>query len=207
MQVSNEEKDEIIKTAASAVKAAFGQILKDEKNSIIEIAAVAGAKAALEKVEQERKHQQREMSDRRLRNTKLLLRNYHMLREHMDSSVFGRSQMEESAADILDSMMNLYHDEIIIESIRKSATRTAIIVTHIDTMVALYEAYCFKSINDIDARRYEVLYDTYISDDLLTAKQIAKKQNISKETVYGDLNVAIERLSALIFGVDGLKLH
>jgi hypothetical protein len=207
MQVSNEEKDEIIKTAINAVKAAFGQMIKDEKNNIIAIAAEAGAKAALEKVEQERKHQQRELSDRRLRNTKLLLRNYHMLREHMDSSVFGRSQMEESAADILDSMMNLYNDEIIIESIRRSATRTAIIITHIETMVALYEAYCIKSNNDIDSRRYEVLYDSYIADEILTVKQIAKKQNISKETVYGDLNVAIERLSALIFGVDGLKLH
>lgn len=178
-----------------------------ERNEIIKIAAEAGAKAALEKLEQERKHQQKEMTDRRLRNTKLLLRNYHMLREHMDSSVFGRSQMEESAADILDSMMNLYNDDIIIESIRKSATRTAIMVTHIETMVALFEAYCYKSANDLDKRRYEVFYDMYITDEPLTIKEISDKQNISKEAAYKDLNVAIERITALIFGVDGLKLH
>lgn len=205
--MSIEEKNEIIKTAVIAVRAVFDQLVNEKKDNIIEIAAAAGAKAALETLEQERKHQQRETADRRLRNTKLLLRNYHMLREHMDYSIFGRSQMEESAADILDSMMNLYNDEVIIDSIKRSATRTAIMVSHIETMVNIYEACCIKSDNEIDTRRYEVLYDMYIADILLSAKQIAKKQNISKETVYGDINIAIERITCLIFGVDGLKFQ
>lgn len=206
--MSDEERDEIVKLVSATVcSIAFDKMVSDKKNSIIEIAAAAGAKAALMRYEQERKHQQRENADRRLRNTKILLRNYHMLRENKDSSVYGRSQMEESAADILDSMMNLYNDEVIIDSIKRSATRTAIMVSHIDTMIDIYEAYCIKSNNEIDMRRYEVLYDMYIADIVLSAKQIAKKQNISKETVYGDLNIAIERVTCLIFGVDGLKLQ
>lgn len=206
--MTSEEKEEIVKLVTATVSSiAFDKMVSDKKNSIIEIAAAAGAKVALAKYEQERKHQQRENADRRLRNTKLLLRNYHMLRENKDSSVFGRSQMEESAADILDSMMNLYNDEVVIDSIKRSATRTAIMVSHIETMVDIYEAYCIKSDNEIDMRRYEVLYDMYIADIVLSAKQIAKKQNISKETVYGDLNIAIERITCLIFGVDGLKLQ
>lgn len=206
--MTNEERDEIVKMAAAAgATVALEKLISEKKHNIIETASAAGAKAALERFEQEKKHQQREFADRKLRNTKLLLRNYHMFRENMDNSVFGRSQMEESAADILDSMMNLYNDEIVVESIRRSATRTAIMVSHIETMVDIYQAYCFKSSNEIDMRRYEVLYDMYMADKLLTVKQIAKKQNISRETVYGDINIAIERISCLIFGVDGLKLQ
>lgn len=175
---------------------------------IYEKAAAIGAKEALKTFEQERKKEQGKRADRRLRNTKLLLRNYHMLKEHAENSVFGRTQIEESALDILESMMNLYDNEVIIESIKRSATRTAIIVSHIETMFGLYDAYCDKSSNkDIDRRRYEVVWDKYMAEPVLTVKEIAAKHNMSKENVYSDLRVAEERLTALIFGVDGLKVR
>lgn len=175
---------------------------------IYEKAAAIGAKEALKAFEQERKKEYSSRSDRRLRNTKLLLRNYHMLKEHAQNSVFGRTQMEESALDILEFMMTMYDNEVIIESIKRSATRTAVIVSHIETMFGLYEAYCDKSQNrDIDMRRYEVIWDMYMAADTLSVKEIAEKQHISKDTVYSDLRIAIERLTALIFGVDGLNVH
>ncbi len=175
---------------------------------IYEKAAAIGAKEALKAFDQKREKEYKSRSDRRLRNTKLLLRNYHMLKEHAQNSVFGRTQMEESALDILESMMTMYDNEVIIESIKRSATRTAVIVSHIETMFGLYAAYCDKSLSrDIDMRRYDVVWDMYMAEDTLSAKEIAEKQHISKDTVYSDLRVATERLTALIFGVDGLNVH
>ena len=175
---------------------------------IYEKAAAIGAKEALKAFERERKKEYSSRSDRRLRNTKLLLRNYHMLKEHAQNSVFGRTQMEESALDILESMMTMYDNEVIIESIKRSATRTAVIVSHVETMFGLYEAYCDKSQNrDIDMRRYEVLWDMYMAVDTLNAKEIAEKQQVSVRNVYKDIKIATETLSALIFGVDGLNVH
>ena len=157
---------------------------------------------------EERKKEYSQKADKRLRNTKLLLRNYHMLKEHAERSVFGRVQMKESALDILESMMSLYDNKVIIESIKRSATRTAIIVSHIETMLGLYKIYCEKSVNPkIDQRRYEVIWDMYLANQLLTAEEIANKQHISKESVYSDIKIAIERLAALIFGVDGLNVQ
>ena len=131
-----------------------------------------------------------------------------MLKEHAERSVFGRVQMKESALDILESMMSLYDNKVIIESIKRSATRTAIIVSHIETMLGLYKIYCEKSVNPkIDQRRYEVIWDMYLANQLLTAEEIANKQHISKESVYSDIKIAIERLAALIFGVDGLNVQ
>ena len=191
---------------------------KDEKTLVVlthgqlidiyEKAATIGANEALKTFKQEQKKEYSRRADRRLRNTKLLLRNYHMLKEHAENSVFGRTQMEESAIDILESMMSMYDNEVIIESIKRSATRTAVIVSHIETMFGLYEAYCGNAPNrEIEMRRYEVVWDMYMADTTLSAKEIADKQNISTRNVYEDIKVATERLSALIFGVDGLKVH
>lgn len=182
-------------------------LTKEEIAAMQMTAAEIGAKAAMERLEEERQSLYHKAINRRLHNTKLLLRNYRMLRENADNSIYGRSQMEESAADILCNMMNMYDDEVIVDAIKRSATRTAIIVAHIDTMMKLYEAYCSKSGNDLDNRRYEIIKDMYIVEDLLTVKEIAKKWHMSKENVYSDIKIATERLSALIFGVDGLKLH
>lgn len=180
----------------------------EQLKDIYENAAAIGAKEALKMFEQERKKEQGKRADRRLRNTKLLLRNYHMLKEHAENSVFGRTQMEESAIDILESMMSMYDNEVIIESIKRSATRTAVIVSHIETMFGLYEAYCGNAKNrEIEMRRYEVVWDMYMADNTLSAKEIADKQNISTRNVYEDIKVATERLSSLFFGVDGLKVH
>lgn len=181
-------------------------LTKDDLNSLCSKAAEVGAKVALERLEQEKKNLHNRSVDRRLHNTKLLLRNYRMLKENVDNSIFGRSQMEESAADILCSMMNIYDDEVIVDSIKRSATRTAIIVSHVETMLSLYKTYCERSSNELDRRRYEVVYDMYLAEETLKPHEIAKKQGMSKENVYADIKLAIERLSALIFGVDGLKL-
>ena len=183
-------------------------ITPEQLKNIYERAATIGAKEALKAFEQERKKEYSGRADRRLRNTKLLLRNYRMLKEHAESSVFGRTQMEESALDILESMMSMYNNEVIIESIKRSATRTAIIIAHIETMFGLYEAYCNKAPNqEIEMRRYEVVWDMYMADRTLSVKEIAEKQHMSKDNVYADLRVATERLTALIFGVDGLKVQ
>lgn len=180
-------------------------LTREQLESICKKAASVGASEGVKAYERERKKEQEQRADRRLHNTKLLLRNYHMLKENAENSVFGRTQMEESAFDVLESMMSMYDNEVIIESIKRSATRTAVIVSHIETMFGLYAAYCDKSqAREVDMRRYEVVWDMYMADDVLSVKEIAKKQHISKGSVYADLRAAIERLTALIFGVDGL---
>ena len=183
-------------------------LTQGQLKDIYEKAAAIGANEALKTFRQEQKKEYSRRADRRLRNTKLLLRNYHMLEEHAENSVFGRTQMEESALDILESMMSMYDNEVIIESIKRSATRTAVIVSHIETMFGLYAAYCDKSPNrDIEMRRYEVLWDMYMAEDTLSAKEVAEKQHVSKDTVYTDIRMATEKLTALIFGVDGLNVQ
>lgn len=180
----------------------------DQFREVYETAAKIGAEKALDTFNKERAEERKHRRKRKLRNTELLLRNYHMLRENAENSVFGRSQMEESAADILEEMMSLYNDEVIVDSIKNSATRTAIIMSHVDTMISLYHTYCERAENsDIEMRRYDVLWDRYLADEPLNVESISKKHHMTKQNVYADLKIATERLTALIFGVDGLSVR
>ena len=172
-------------------------LTKEDLQELMEKAANAGAIAGIEKYENELKERQKKSRDDRYHNTKLLLRN-------AENSVFGRSQMQESAADILHNMLHLYDDTVIVESIKSSATRTAIIVSHVRTMLDIYKICCERSGNEIDLRRYDIIYGLYISELKITRKELMKKWNVSSDTTYLDEKIAIERLSALIFGVDGL---
>lgn len=180
----------------------------DQFREVYETAAKIGAEKALDTFNKERAEERKHRRKRKLRNTELLLRNYHMLKENAENSVFGRSQMEESAADILEEMMSLYNDEVIVESIKNSATRTAIIMSHVDTMISLYHTYCERAENsDIEMRRYDMLWDRYLADEPLNVESISKKHHMTKQNVYADLKIATERLTALIFGVDGLSVR
>ena len=53
---------------------------KMENKEVIRIAAEAGAKAAMKKLEEERRKDMEERVDRRLHNTRLLLKNYRLFK-------------------------------------------------------------------------------------------------------------------------------
>lgn len=182
-------------------------LTKEDLQELFDKAAEIGARTGIDKFQEELKSSQKKRADRRLHNTKLLLRNYRMLEIHAENSVFGRTQMDESAYDILESMMtmNMYNDDVVVESIKKSATKTAIMVGHIKTMLEMFKIFCERSSNELDERRYDVIHGLYISDPKVTRKELAEKWNVSTDTTYSDEKIAMERLSALFFGVDGLK--
>lgn len=173
---------------------------------IIKLAAEAGAKAAIETIEKEKKKSQKSRFDRRLRNTKLLLRNFRMFKEHVENAVFEASQLNENAIDILDMMWeSTCNGEMFVESIKKSVARTRIIMTHVSDMLGLYEVYCLKSSKPEDGRRYRVIEGLYIVDNPMTVKELAAQEGIDERTVYKDIDAASEKISALIFGIDGMR--
>lgn len=188
--------------------------MSDEKLSpreIAEIAAEAGAKAAMEMLERERQRDRAELADRRLRNTKLLLRNYRVFRLHVENAVYECDAEEyESADDILaDLMMPGRDNRLFVESIKKSVARTAVIVRHMETMMQLYQTYCHTTGNEEDQRRWRVINALYICDltdgEACTVDKLAKEEGVVKRTIYKDIDNACERIAALMFGIDGLR--
>lgn len=180
-----------------------------ETAEIIKMASEAGAKAALATLKSEKQKSIKEWHDKRLFNTKLLLRNYRALNEHINSAVFESEKIDgyikESAEDILDLMWQTNDSDVVVNSIKQSVERTKIIMAHVDMMLDLYETFCMKSSKDEDCRRWRVTKAMYISPEITTAEKIAESEHIDKRTVYRDIDAAVERISALIFGINGLK--
>lgn len=179
----------------------------------IEKGVAAGVKAATDRIEEERKKERKGRYDRRLHNTRLLLKNYRVLKHHALDAVHTGAQanevISENAVDILDDLESMgfrkVDDRLYIESIKRSQQRTRIIIEHIDEMLRYWRIDCEQSGREEALRRYRIVVDTYISDDQMTAEELAQREHIEKRTVYKDIKAAMRPLSALIFGIDGIK--
>jgi len=167
-----------------------------------------GTKTALDFIAQEKKVLRKGRYDKRLRNTRLLLRNYRSLKTHARDAVFSATQAKENAVDILDGLNDYsFDDDLYVESIKKSRQRTLIILRHIEEMLRYYRINCEQSGKAEELRRYRVIMATYINDEKKSAEEIATDENIERRTIYKDINMAIKTLSALIFGIDSLKVY
>lgn len=136
--------------------------------------------------------------DKRLRNTRLLLKHYSYFRNHADEAIYKSSQL--NAVDILDEIDDCRSD-VYIQSIKKSATKTAIVISHINNMLEIYESFALKK-GDSELRKLRVLRAFYFEQ--MRMSDIAINENVVERTCTRDLCDAVNTLSALIFGIDSV---
>lgn len=166
----------------------------------LEIVTKTAVQTALEYLEKEKQKQLKTKRDRRLRNIRLLLKNYRAFVKHSEKI------KEELTTDQQEKAMDeLYADDFALESIKRSKQRTLALVQFMQRMLNVYRIMCEESNNPEDKRRYQVIYAMYLSDTKMTAEEIAKCHFIDRSTVFRDVNKACETLSVLIFGVDAIQ--
>lgn len=90
------------------------------QEEIIKLAAEAGAKAAMETLDRERQRDRQEMADRRLWNTKLLLKNYRSFVAHAAKAVFTVDDYVPLEEIWTDLMMPGRDSTLFVESIKQS---------------------------------------------------------------------------------------
>lgn len=170
---------------------------------ICKVAGEAGGNAAIKRYKEETRTRQRELADKRYHNTELLLINYNRLKLSVEKAVFDIHQVEDEQGvkEILDLMMGRDDTDLMIQSIKTSKAKTAIIVKHIDAMIQAYKSLCSSSRDQLDQRRFEILIDRYVRG--MSVNEISEKYFLSTDSVYLDLKNAKKALSALIFGIDG----
>lgn len=147
---------------------------------------------------------------RRLRNTRLLLKNYRHFKAHCTGAVFTDESgdhdgsEEENALEILDLMMQHSNAIAVVESIRLSCRRTKIIMNHIDKILELFKVYCMTQKDPAIMRGYKILEALYIADTESTIDEAAESVGVSVRQAYRDRDDAIDCLSVYMFGVDAL---
>ena len=70
-----------------------------------------GVKTAVEHIRAEREKARKGRQDRRLHNTRLLLKNYRLFKRHTKGAIFRADQAKERAVDILDGLEDYEMDD------------------------------------------------------------------------------------------------
>jgi hypothetical protein len=182
----------------------------EKKNITYEDAVKIGIREGIKYIKDVEYKKTAKRYDRRLRNTRLLLKHYKTLKAHnkiADSSV--NNVYEENAVDVLDDIESIDNEEQYVQAISRTKIRTSIIVGHINKAVKYYEAIC-KSEGKNQERRYKIIKYMYIDpredDSNSNYEEVAEKFGLNIKTVGRDVRAAIEDLSILFFGIDGINL-
>lgn len=173
--------------------------------ALLKAISEAAAEKGIEAYRKEIEFQRAEAKDRRFHNTKLLLERYKGLEEHSKEAVHNASQVDDDPdLDELVQMMKGYDEryEASVPSVMKSAAYTSTLVHHVKRMLDFYKRCCDVSQKPEDARRYRVIYYSYLAEpeEQKTFQQIAEDEMVDVSTVYKDHKLALRQLSALFFG-------
>lgn len=105
----------------------------------------------------------------------------------------------------MEALDELLEENLKVESIMKSAARTQLIMRHVNRMLGIYKVVCENSVDEGEQRHYRVIEALYLRDRPLSPTAVAEREKIDKRTVYKDVDAACATLSAMIFGIDGIK--
>lgn len=151
--------------------------------------------SVVRKLTQEKTKEKKSVRDRRLRNTKLLLKNYRILKEHC-------SEIDVEIEAYADSIFD--PDDIELKSIMASKAKTRKIILYIDEMLLAYERYCTRA-GDAAKRRYEAINYFYINSTRPSFEILAFNQGIVERTARRDLDAARKEFSVFLFGMNTIE--
>lgn len=152
------------------------------------------AKEAIKEFDKEKKEENRKKV---FHNTRLLLRHYNDLVSHVNNAIDDVNKLEQD----LEDMEELDRDELYILSIKKSKSKTLIMIAHIDMALELLKKKQYKLCSP---EKYRALELFYLKEK--TYEDVAGKLNCGVVTARRWINEMINELSIYLFGIEGLKL-
>lgn len=175
---------------------------------IIEKSVESGISEGMLRIEKQQEERKRSIYDTRRYNTELLLKNYRNLEHHIDNSVYSSNRVEKLLEEKkkFEIEFDKPMDDTYIKSIIKSKTVTAVLMEQINTFLKYYKIKCMNSKREEERRRAQVIELLYLREKRWTYEEIADSLHTSTKTVNRDRKTAIKELSALFFGIEGLKI-
>ncbi|EDT74765.1 hypothetical protein [Clostridium butyricum] len=143
--------------------------------------------------------QKRKYREKAFRNTKLLMDNYRDFKNHIEYSISDVNELQGIVE--LDLKKNDC-DELFILSIKQSKVKTLIMTSHIEAALLILEEEQERTGTH---ERYDALVKYYLENK--SYEKIAEELNAGKNTPSRWVREMIDRLSVLLFGIDGLKME
>lgn len=131
----------------------------------------------------------------RVKNTRLLLKNYDILKEHTAEI---DTDIDMYLKDVFDA------EDLKLRSLMGYKARTKKMMEYVDLMLQSYYTYTHKR-GDAAKRRYFVIMRTFICEQKMTLLEIADFLKVSEKTVKRDKQEAIQEFSIFLFGIVSLE--
>nr|WP_313884812.1 helix-turn-helix domain-containing protein [Clostridium argentinense] len=154
-------------------------------------------KAVKEAIREYDKEKMVERKDKRFHNTRLLLKHYNDLKNHIKNAIDDINQIRDESdyLDILDDV-----DELYILSIKRSKTKTLIMLSHIDMALEMLKN---KQEKLCSLEKYLAL-EKYYKDEK-SYEDVAEELNCSVITAKRWVKEMTNELSIFLFGIEGMK--
>lgn len=167
-----------------------------------------GIKKGIEQAKNEERLREKITYDTRIKNTRLLLKNYRSFVKACKQATFTEKELETATVEeVLDKLFCQAYDEVtVVQSILTSKKRTEIILTHIERIINFYIFESEQSKNDEKIRKAHILNDLYVEGKYKPKiNAMSEKYHISERQIRRDANSAIEEIAVLMFGIDGIR--
>lgn len=161
----------------------------------LEAISETAAQEALKVYERKNKANHAEYRDWRLRNTKLLLKNYQLLVNHCNGIV---NDLEDYENVIFDP------EDLNLQTLMKYKARTKKMLDYFDSVWKSYYTYCHQKGGSV-YRRFAVIQNLYIYENEIKIVDVAELYGVDERTIRRDEKKATEELSVFLFGIDSLE--
>ena len=135
-----------------------------------------------------------------LHNTKLLLKNYHKIKQSIELAVDELNEDIESSGMDFTNLTDIDGDRIYIDSIRRSRARSLIIISHIDNALEVMKVEKEKQ-NFSD--KFKVFKSCTF--DGVSYEDAANRYNTSVASVSRWIKELTREMSIYLFGIDGVN--
>ena len=199
--------DELMENYIPEQKELFGEMFYQTIKQATEVAAKQAAEQAAIVIQNEHREFRSKRFRKQYANTRLLFQHYRSLNSHYANAVWeSEKDVTDEFVDIMELMSGQgYTETVVVDNIKKSAEKTRIIMQHINKMLDIYHKQCENSKYAEDMRHWRVIKGLYLLPEKASVDDIAEKENINRRTVYKDVDAAVESLTMLLFGIDGVE--
>ncbi|MGM9535946.1 MAG: hypothetical protein ACI3VR_11860 [Intestinibacter sp.] len=138
----------------------------------------------------------KQQQDRRLHNTKLLLKNYNKLKQHVDEV-----NVDNYLGYFDEELQDVTEDDIFLKSLMRTKARTAQMLACIDISLAIVK----KEYEEKQASYVFEAFEMYFFEKR-TYKEIADEYYSSKSSVERWIKEVVNKINLLLWGAEAFGL-
>lgn len=168
--------------------------IQEEKKSMSNNTKKDIIKEALREFRQEEKETKKREA---FQNTKLLMANYNDFKAHVKNAISEVGEINNAFKDI--DISELDKDELYVLSIKRSKTKTMIMIAHIDSALCTLRNKQ-KKLHSLD--KYKAFEKFYMQEK--SHEKISEELNCSVSTTKRWINEMTRNLGIYLFGADGI---